>query len=252
MDKEFTENVINNAFRLWFIPEIERRKLNGIVPNDYRVWGAQVIMDLDNPEPIIHFNEEIHGVFRAEVLKKVKVGEKISLLDLERIYEVTLTEEDPNAGHLTVLIIKGVWYLSFDFRYNAARIAEYITISKQFLELADVALTRGYMNALVENLFAAVESLARCFLMMRPDKRILKSKKHRFISTQFNFQGKYENVPLQSVQLLNRLSELRPKARYPKEPFSLKKNEAYTLYQQAKHMVKDIEEIIPKRFGNKT
>ncbi len=249
MDKSFTETVISNAFELWFIPELERRKKSGIIPCDFHVWGAQLITEPDKPASHIYFNKEMHGVFEAEALVKSDVGDVLSISDVGKITGAWLTEGDlyPNAGYLTTLLHKGIWYLSFDFRYNATRIEEHMNIAHQFLEIASTALTKEFVNAFVENLFAVVEILAKCYLMMYPDKRVLEATTHSFIKTGFNLQGRHQNVPPEFVKLLNRLSKLRPKARYQRGTLGLSMGEARALYEQTQDMLRFIEARRPTR-----
>jgi integrase len=78
--------------------------------------------------------------FCGRQLRKIAAGEIVNLRDLGDIKGMRLTADDPNAGHLTVLLHKDVWYLFFDFRYNAARIAEHIGLAREFIELAEVGV----------------------------------------------------------------------------------------------------------------
>jgi hypothetical protein len=248
MDKEFAETILSNAFQLWFIPEIERRKQSGEMPLDFQVLAAQVVMDLDGRGPVVRFNEEIKGVLQVEALRKAEHGEAIDFAEVSKILGIRLTTDDPNAGHFTAIYHKGTWYVFFDYRYNAERIRGHLAVARQFLELADTALQKQYVNAFVENLFSAVEIMAKCRLMIHPDRKVLESRKHGFTATQFNLQGKLGNIPSEFVQLLNRLSLLRPRARYCGEgTLNLEIDEASALYQQAQEMLRYTEEMRPKR-----
>ena len=120
-------------------------------------------------------------------------------------------------------------------------------MGEQFLEVAQFALQKGHMNAFVENLFAATESMAKGFLMMTPDRAVLKSKKHRFVATHFNLEGKHQRVNSASVDLLNCLAKLRPTARYGTGAFDLETAETGQLYEKARAMLQDLESTRPKR-----
>jgi hypothetical protein len=92
--------------------------------------------------------------------------------------------------------------------------------------------------------------MAKCYLMIHPDKRILESKSHGFTATRFNLQRRLGNVPAEFVDLLNRLSNLRPRARYGDgnvTSLSLDTAEAQMLYDQAKRMAQYMDEMRPKR-----
>jgi hypothetical protein len=51
-------------------------------------------------------------------------------------------------------------------------------------------------------------------LLALPDDRLLTSKKHGFIASEFNKRGRSSGEGARFARLLNRLAELRPKARY--------------------------------------
>ena len=247
MSNSLPETTIRHAFELWFIPEIERRRCDGSLPEDFSLWGAQVVMDTDVPGPMVRINEEIRGIFEAEARRKIDAGEIVKWGDLGDIRGMRLTADDPNAGHLTVLLHKGVWHLFFDFRYNATRIAEHMRLAREFIELAEVGVVRGYSNSTTDLLFSAVEIIAKCHLMMHPDRQVLDTKSHGFIATRFNLQGKLGNVPADFVALLNRLTDLRPKARYGRKPLSAGTDEISTLCKQARAMLDDLEKKRPMR-----
>lgn len=252
LGQEFAEVVINNAFRLWFIPELDRRRADGRIPDGFELRAAQVVMDLNNPSPVVRINEEVRGVLEARAARPIEKGQPVCESDMSELLGMSLTEDDPNAGHATALLHNDVWYLFFDFRYNAARIEQYIDMARQFLHVAGTAARDGQLRPVVENLFATVEILAKCLLMMRPDRSVLESKKHKFVATRFNLEGKLGNVPPDSVQLLNRLTALRPIARYQPETLALTKEDAQTLCVQAQKMLDWIDSARPKRSGTLT
>jgi hypothetical protein len=247
MASSFPETTISHAFELWFVPEIERRRRDGTLPQDFSLWGAQVVMDPETPGSMVRLNEEIRGIFEAEAPRRIEAGEIVNLRDLGDIKGMRLTADDPNAGHLTVLLHKGVWYLFFDFRYNAARITDHIRLAREFIELAEAGVMKGYTDSTIDLLFSATEILAKSYLMMHPDRRVVDSKTHGLIATRFNLQGKLGNVPAESVALLNRMADLRSKARYPRKPFFVRIDEVSGFCRQARGMLDDLEKRRPKR-----
>lgn len=244
-----TEAVIQNAFKLWFFPEYERRVAAGTLPAGHKLFAAQVIIQMDRP-PEIHFDTEIRGVLSAEVAKLdgIKKGDVVRSNDLGDIKSLSLTEEYADSGHLTVIYHRSHWYLLFDFRYNARRIRRTLAVAHQFLALAETAMSRNFPNAFVENLFASVELLARSFLLMH-NARLLHSSSHGFVQTQFNLWGKLKNVSTAHVEVFNRLTALRKDSRYSLDAPALSVSEMETLLSQAKGMVTDLERVRPRRWG---
>ena len=134
---DLTEKVLRNAFDLWFEPEIKRRQEAGTLPMPFKLWAAQVILDMGRP-PVINFNEELKGALAGSMTGPVKIGQQVRLADIGDLAGFQLTTEHPNAGHLTAVVHRGKWFLFFDFRYNAARIERHFGVSRQFLGAAQL------------------------------------------------------------------------------------------------------------------
>lgn len=245
-ETEFREAVLRNAFNLWFEPEIARRQEAGTLPTPFKLWAAQVILDLEQP-PVINFNEQVAGLLTAEIEGGGEVGQTISFDKLEGLMGLELTDAHPNAGHLTAVVHHKKWYLFFDFRYNAARVERYLAVARQFIATAEDAYSRQDLNACIENLFAAVELMAKSLLLFQPDRRLLEKTRHRFVSTEFNRHGSYGNVPEVFVKLLNTLSGKRNNARFPDEPLSSDAEEVGEWLRTAREMEAHLERVRPTR-----
>src|SRR3989442_14321957 len=63
---EMTETVLQNAFDLWFEPEIKRRQAAGILPTPFSLWAAQVLIEPDGPATI-HFNDRLRDGFKIKI-----------------------------------------------------------------------------------------------------------------------------------------------------------------------------------------
>ena len=105
VDDTFTKNLMQQAFDLWINPEIERHRESGTLPDDFVVYIAQVIIDLDVDAPEVRFNEEIKAMARAHAARAVEMGEEVTEADLEGIEDIMLTDQAPNAGHLTMMFL---------------------------------------------------------------------------------------------------------------------------------------------------
>src|SRR5215207_4746465 len=135
-DEEFGQNLMQQVLELWINPEIERRRVAGRLPDDFALTRAQVIMNLDTNAPEVRFNKEIKAVAQFSAARAIEVGEDVTEADVDSIEDIMLTDEDPNAGHLTMMLFKGRWIIAFDFRYNAMRIAATVRAAREFLDSA--------------------------------------------------------------------------------------------------------------------
>src|SRR5207302_7856928 len=230
-------------------PELDRRVASGMIPHGFVVWGAQVILDLDRKQPEVRINSEIRGVFQAKATRSIAAGEAVGLADFDDILGMQLTGEDANAGHLTAVLHRDHWFLCFDFRYNATRIEEQLASVDQFLAAGEFSVTNGHAIAAVDNLYDAVQIMAKSFLLMYPDPRVLEAKTHGFVETRFNLEGKLRNVPDYSVKLVNDLKELRPRTRYAAQPAELPEAHLKEFLASAKAMRAEIEARRPRRYA---
>jgi HEPN domain len=248
VDEEFIQNLMQQVHELWINPEIERRREAGRLPDDFAIRGAQVIMNLDADAPEVRFNEEVKVLADAEWAREVDYGEDVTEADVESISDLTLTDHDPNAGHLTMMLFKGRWIIAFDFRYNATRVARTLNAAREFLDGATFALDQHHMRLFADNLFSATELMAKGKLLMDADKDLLRSKKHTFISSRFNLSGKWGHTDPRYVKILNRLQDLRGPARYLDEDFTLSAEEASDMLGTAEDMFVALSNSAPKRY----
>jgi uncharacterized protein (UPF0332 family) len=216
MDDDLAVAVFNNIAKLYITPEIERRRARREVGEEIVLWAAQIILNVDAP-PVVRINSEIRGVFTGEQLAQgasLGVGDTPTLGELGSIKSVELEPEDANAGHFTVIIVNGRLFLQFDLRYNAKRIAESISLAREYLQTARAAMQAEHLRPAVANLFAASELVAKCLLFERTDARILKSRSHDFIRVELNRYSTFGEIDPKFVALHNQLFSLRNDARY--------------------------------------
>jgi uncharacterized protein (UPF0332 family) len=241
--------VIRNSLELWIEPEINRRLVEGRIDASWRMFSAQVVMNVGMPIQV-RLNGEVAAVFagRLKDPRAAEIGKVISLDEFETVDDVRLTTADDNAAHITLLVRGDHWFVSFDFRYNREMICEYLRVADEFIATARDAFVQDRLRAFVENLLAAVEHMARCYLLQRPDEQVRRPEtEHNFVQTEFNRQGKHGNVDREFVLLLNRLWNLRKPARYLPSELQLMKTDAEELLAAAAKMRKDIEERLPPR-----
>jgi hypothetical protein len=209
-----SEVTLRHAFEIWINPELERRRAAGVIGPDFQLASAQVVLEVDRP-PIVRLNEEIKTIMMAEVTRPVvEKGERLAAEDI-RSLQFHLTEDDPNAAHFTLVNTGGIWWMSFDFRYNRARILKHLDTAEEFAACADFAVSQGFTRSTVDNLFSAAELTARAVLLSLPDARLLQPKlSHGYVESQFNSFGRLGNVETDFMQAFNRLRDRRSVARY--------------------------------------
>ena len=248
VDEEFGRNLMEQVLELWVNPEVERRREAGNLPDDFVLTAVQVIMNLDADAPEVRFNEEVKAVAQGRATRAIEEGEDVTEADLEGIEDIMLTDQDPNAGHLTMMFFKGHWLIAFDFRYNATRVAGTLGAAREFLDAATYALEQQHMRSFADNLFSASELMAKGILLMNPDEDLLRSKRHNFISSRFNLSGKWGHTDPRYVKLLNRLQNLRGSARYLDKDFSLSLEEAGDMLSTAEEMFETLRNSAPERY----
>jgi hypothetical protein len=241
------ERLLKQAFELWIEPEMARRREAGRIDANFQLLAAQVIFNADTDAPEIRLNEEVKAVLEVRVNRAIEAGELITWADVSELARIRLTDEDPNAGHLTLVLKPEGWWIAFDFRYNAERIAQTLQAAQEFLDSAASSLERGHHRAFVDGLFSATELLARGVLLTVPDKSSLSSRKHTFVATRYNLWGRLGNVPRPYVDLLNALSRLRPKARYLDASFALDPATSQSMLATAREMLEFTTAQSPKR-----
>lgn len=197
---------------LWVLPEIEKRRKYNTIVGDFLIRRIQIVFSHDRPFPKIRLNEEIKATARAKVNRDVKAGEALYEHDVDNVDDIRLTEEDPNCGHITLLIFKEKWYVSFDFRYNRKRVKDRLNAAKEFLESTRSNFAAVRFRPFFEDSFACAELLTEALLIQfsRPDT--LRSHERRLETLQK--WAELGNVKIEYSTLLKNLWSLRGSARY--------------------------------------
>src|SRR6202030_1175276 len=98
------------------VPEMERRGAAGRLPNHFNLWAAQIVFEVDAPVTV-RFNEEIRATMMVRATRSVAKGEAVSFADFSEIVSIELTHNDPNAGHITIMLHQGSWFITWNTRY---------------------------------------------------------------------------------------------------------------------------------------
>jgi hypothetical protein len=250
VDAEITgyARTLQQLFEIWINPEIEKRKAAGTAPSALHM--VQVIME-PGRENIVRLNEEVKGVALVRATKAVNAGDPISGSEIANFEAFELTDEDPNAGHITAIAAgDGAWHLSFNFRYNTARIEQLVAVANEFLAAARFSLSENRGHAFIDNLFSAVELMAKAWLIDMPDDKLLNAKTHGTIKARFNKHSQWGRTDRAFVELYNRLAGMREPARYVAEAWTFDATAAAAMMATAEQMQRDLDARRPRRLLN--
>jgi HEPN domain-containing protein len=252
VDEQIKDAVIRQAMDFWINPEIERRRAAGTLAEDFALSAAQVILDPGVDEPVVRLNEEVKAAVLVEANRDIAQGEEVAADDIAAYKDIILTEDDPNAGHITIVPHQGHWGLAFDFRRNAAHIGAHIERAREFLDTAVWARQEEKLGPFVDNLFSATELMAKGLLIWMPDERLLKGKSHGRLHERFNYERRMDNVDPRFAKLLNELAALRSPARYLARDFSLSDEQMDEMLTVADEMYVALEASQPVRAPSPT
>lgn len=236
-DPEFGKDLLNQVMELWVGPEIDRRKAEGRLPDDFVLWAAQVLMDVGGSGPVVRLNDEVRAVAQVKTNRPVGRGELVRSTDVDKIVSIGLTDEDPDSAHVTLWLIGGSWRIAFDFRYNATRVAEHIERAEEFFAAAQANLEAGRLNACADSMFSAAELAAKAMLLAVPDEKYLRSKNHGTVRSDFNRFSRDGWWRKEHAALLNRLGELRVPSRYPGKASPMTAEEASELLARLETLI---------------
>lgn len=239
-NNEFVRRAFEQLMDLFVTPEVMRRQETGELDKPLDLRAAQVILFADGRKPQVRINSEVRAIGKVKFKPGIskKTGEPIFEHELEGLEGINLTEEDdPDCGHATLLRIGGRWIIAFDFRYNKELSRKHIERAKQFYESAEFSFNRRNWSSFIDNLFSAVELLAKSMLLSLPG---LKLASHKGIQISYNRFADLGNVEPEYRKTFNKLSGQRDRARYLKGDISISEDEARGLLDDVKNMMEDV------------
>jgi uncharacterized protein (UPF0332 family) len=236
----------NQAWEFWIAPEVEARRKSGRLQSGFELRAVQVIFDPETASPDVRLNEEVRAVSQVKVEGPIEKGQAIFVDQVQGITSIELTDHDPEAGHFTALRLTDYWYIAFDFRRYATRVGDMVARAQEYLSVAGDALRGGALAAFVDNLYSAMELLAKAELVLSAGHDP-HTRSHRTIRAQFNRWGHLGNVDAEHVRLLNELGSLRPKARYLEAALDLDASDAAHMLTVAEVFIENLKGQIPER-----
>jgi hypothetical protein len=226
--QEAGNTLFKHVLEIWVNPEIESRIRNGMISEQFQLYAAQIVSYTDGRRNVIRLNDEVKTRIVGVANRTLQSGEEFALADgINDIKSFELTEEDdPNAGHLTMIYFRNRWYIYFDFRYNKKMAKERLEAAEEFLEAAKLDHENNLLRPMAENLFAATELCITSQLLLQSDKSYTKKQHHEGTKNRYisfidigNYKIEYKNAFIE-------LRELRKSGRYLQMEFTLSSQEA--------------------------
>ncbi len=214
MEENFSNNFLRHITEVWLQPEIQRRKQHGKWTKDSKLRAFQIIFSVDRNLNKVRLNSEVKALAKCKLKTPKKSGEPVYDNEIEDIERFELTEYDPNCGHITGLLIKGKWAISFDFIYNRKRVAEYVKAANEFLESAKVNISQNRLRPFFDECFSCMELLTVALFLEMADKEIACSKSHELRVQRLENWSNLGNIDPEYAKAIRKLWSIRSSARY--------------------------------------
>jgi hypothetical protein len=227
---EFANNVFKNMHELFFNPEIAKRKEQNLIPDDFTLIAAQALLFPDGRPHIVRLNNEVS--VEVKLKKGVDKEDKDFWPASSEIEYVKLNEEEfLDCGHVTLILFRDGFQLSFDFSYNKQICAEHLTVAKQFLKTSKFALENDFVFAFIDNSFSAIELLAKTNLLVEANQNMRRKTSHNTIKAAFNlrYRNSQTQFEVSRREMFNRLSDARKAARYLEGKVTFNRSELETI-----------------------
>ena len=212
MESEIGNRIFQQVMELWVLPEIEKRKsLKKISPN-FNLRSIQIIFSHDKPINEIRLNEEVKAIMKIRANRDIEKGEPIFEKDIDDIEDVTLTNQDSNCAHITLLLFKAKWHISFDFRYNKDEAKKHLEAAKEFLDSVKDDYKNNRLRPFFESSFDCAELLTKALLMQFFKISILNNHDNRL--NRIKEWAELGNVKEDFSNKIHKLKRVRYSARY--------------------------------------
>ena len=211
-DQDASARTFNQMYEMFFGPEIERRKQNGTLPQDFGLYMAQVLFPPEGKN-VVFLNDEVKGVGLMRANRPIVAGEPVTVGDLGYIEKFDLPDELLDNGHFTIVLSSDAWRVFFNFRSGRRKAKDMLENAMQFLQAARDNATKGLAGPSVVSLFNAAELTSKAELILIRNKAA-KAKTHGSVASAINQWARLGNIESAFVDLFNQLSEQRINAQY--------------------------------------
>lgn len=212
-DSEFASRVTDQMFDLFIFPEFQRR---GLPPDRASVRKALITL-APGAGASVDLNEEADLAFRADSTRAISAGQAMTTADIDPasvagLRPVTI---DPDAGWVALADFPGLGVVvAFDFTRNRGTARRLLDKAADFHSQGEDALSAGRISPSLDLAFSAAELSVTAMMSLLPNEPTRGRNKHGRRTAWFSQWTRLGNSPREFHQLLGRLAELRPRARY--------------------------------------
>jgi len=238
------KRLMQQAFELWINPEVERRRVEGILPQPFVLMAAQRLQ-WPSGKIEVRFNEEVQGVAAIKATREIEAGEQVLASDIDGLEMFDLVDDELDAGHWTLLRTGETWFIGFNFLTNRGKCVDLLEKAEEFVQIAKEARAREYAAVAVDTLFSACELIAKAELVASRQLE-LDAKSHGRVSSKLNLWRRTGNVEGAFVDIFNRLAQLRPRYRYDAAV-----SERMPISEEDLSLVEDMLTTLRNRVSNK-
>lgn len=205
-------------------------------PQDILVT-AQVIFFPDGRTPLVCLN--------AAVSAEVKVKKGLPLDDpgfhpsRDEVEYIRINEESlKDCGHVTMILFRDGYQLSFDFIYNQKTCGELIKIADEYLQLSTLALNNQLFIGAMDTAYTAFETLAKISLLLEANRKLKTAKRHDTVVGEFQsrFRNATDPVIERRRKMLQELFDVRAKVRHGRSDKVMTKTEIETIMSELQSM----------------
>ncbi|PZU18960.1 MAG: hypothetical protein DI589_23040 [Shinella sp.] len=206
------DRTFSDMWRLVFAPELERRRVEGLIGDDFHLYIAQLLQPPDGTRKVL-FNEEVRGVALMRATRDVKLGDPVMSTDLAHIEQFDLPDDLLDCGHFTIIRAAESWHMIFNFLSGRAKARDMLELADQYLQAAMESGRKGHSGPAIDNLYSSSELISKAELILH-HSNAGKAKTHGPIASGINAWARLGNIDQAFVALFNKLGQQRPSARY--------------------------------------
>jgi HEPN domain len=233
--EEFTRTLVDHVFELWVSPEVQRRGLTL-----HRADIRQVLVELEpGKAPRIFLNEEVQLTGNSIAKRDITEGEELTVEDIEQVTELRPLSVGPNSGWLVFMRLGFRELISFDFRYNKAKVSITLNRAREFLMAAKAESSRSAAVA-IDLAFSAAELAVQSQMMsLQSDIGNHKGRREWLAGWTRN-----DNAPRKYADLLYNLADLRSSARYGEGLLRVSPDRLRHIMKTIEGMIESTEQMI--------
>jgi hypothetical protein len=232
-------------------PEVINRARHGILPVDFKLLNAHIIMHPDESKNEVLLNDNVR--FLAHILtkdgKELTPNEPVTHEDISDVLGLYPSEKnDQNAAHIMLLRIKDKWYLAFNFVYNIALCKEKFLKSKAFFQTAQLSGDSKLWAPVIDNLYSSTELAIQACLLLVHRGGFSVSQKHPSTKVHLDAHSDAGNLDPKYKDHLANLHKLRLHERYQEgnlgKNFELEDSEIKNLFTLTEELINHVNSLL--------